>query len=219
MAGKASTTRAPKRPGPKRRDLTRARLVAAAIWLLDEGGVAALSMRSVADAVGVTPMALYNHFAGKRELLRAVADGMISEGKFDGGHAEWRRQIGHCFTALRTLCISHPALPELLQQEGAVPPSASVPMQLTVRALTAAGIGEIDALRCFFVLIGYTLSQTAYQARPIPALDPLEPGSCVTLHGIGDAPGWNYDESFAFGLGLVLDGIDAAVNRAARGCG
>lgn len=199
----------PVRAGPekaRRRDLTREKLVIAAIALLDAGGVGALSIRALADAVGVTPMAIYNHFDSKNALLVAVADGIVGSAEFDGGYLDWRRQLHHCFTVLRGLCLRHPALPALLEQDRAIPASASEPMQVTVQALHAAGMSEIDAQRTFFLLLGYTLSQTAYQARPIPGLDLLRRDASYEL------PAWDFDESFRFGLGLVLDGIDTALS-------
>ena len=51
----------------------RAALVAAALDLLEAGGEAALSLRAVARACGVSAMAPYRHFAGKEDLLEAVA--------------------------------------------------------------------------------------------------------------------------------------------------
>src|SRR5262245_61807950 len=53
---------------------TRARIVAAALRLLERGGQEAMTMRRVAQAVGVTAMAIYHHFPDRDALLRALAD-------------------------------------------------------------------------------------------------------------------------------------------------
>lgn len=53
---------------------TRARIVAAALRLLEKGGQEAVTMRRLARAVGVTAMAIYHHFADRDALLRALAD-------------------------------------------------------------------------------------------------------------------------------------------------
>ena len=50
-----------------------------AIKLADEGGIESLSMRNVAQELGVYPMALYNHFANKDDLLDAMVDVMYEE--------------------------------------------------------------------------------------------------------------------------------------------
>lgn len=63
----------PANPGNTRAH-TAASLLAAARGLLDSDGVAAVAMRPVAERVGITPMAIYRHYADRASLLNAVAD-------------------------------------------------------------------------------------------------------------------------------------------------
>ena len=135
MAKQPSTKKRKSRSGSKRGDLSRDKLIAAAIELIDQGVADSLTMRALADSVGVTPMALYNHFSSKRDLLAAVAENLISAAHFDGQHADWREQIRHCFEVLRDLCLRHPGLPGLLEQDGAAPGTAFAPMEVTIVAL------------------------------------------------------------------------------------
>jgi AcrR family transcriptional regulator len=55
------------------------KILAAARTLLEQEGAAAVSMRRVADAVGITPMAIYRHFANRETLLKSVADAAFVE--------------------------------------------------------------------------------------------------------------------------------------------
>ena len=55
------------------------KILAAARALLEQDGAAAVSMRRVADAVGITPMAIYRHFANRDTLLKNVADAAFME--------------------------------------------------------------------------------------------------------------------------------------------
>ncbi len=212
--GSSSARRHPK--------LSRDKLVAAALGLIDERGAASMTIRELALAVGVTPMALYNHFASKRDLLAAVADHVVGAAEFDGGHADWRSQLRHCFRVLRALCLRHPGLPGLLEQDGAAPASVMAPLEVTLRALRQAGLGELDSVRAYFLLVGFSLGQAAYQARgPVPGLDPAEQLRARRLAGRGytaterlELPAdWDFDASFEFGLTLILDGIEAAAAR------
>src|SRR5919106_5675243 len=70
--------------------LTRERIIEAGLGLVDREGSDAISMRRLSDALGVTPMALYNHVSSKRDLLRAVAEHVLGKVRFDGGRREWR---------------------------------------------------------------------------------------------------------------------------------
>ncbi len=193
--------------------------------LVDKTGADAVTMRGLADAVGVTPMALYNHFSSKRDLLAAVAEHIVSGAQFDGQHADWRKQIHHCFGVLRDLCLQHPGLPGLLEQDGAAPGAAFAPMEVTLRALQSQGMSELDSVRTFFLLIGFTLSQTSYQARPTPALEPSEKIRTERIAGRGYRaverlempPTWDFDASFAFGISLILNGVEATTYKNSLG--
>ena len=217
MAHKPLIATRPIASSGKRRDLSRDSLIAAAIRLMDRPSAAALTMRGLADTVGVTPMALYNHFRSKRDLMAAVADHLIASAQFDGGHADWRQQLRHCFGMLRELCIRHPGLPNLLEQDGAATAAAFAPMDVTVRALVSEGMNELDSVRTFYLLTGFTLSHAAYQARPVPALEPSErvrkerlaERGFTAIERLDLPPAWDFDAGFAFGLSLILNGIEA----------
>lgn len=208
----------------KRRDLTRDKVVDAALALVDKIGADAVTMRGLADTIGVTPMALYNHFSSKRDLLSAIAESIIGAAQFDGRHAEWREQVKHCFEVLRGLCLQHPGLPRLLEFEGAAPASVFAPMEVTLRALHEAGLDDVDSVRTYFLLIGFTLAQAAYQARPIPDLEPSEKIRTERIAGRGytaterlEIPAtWDFDASFAFGISLILNGVEVTVLESKR---
>ncbi|MPZ36448.1 MAG: TetR family transcriptional regulator [Rhizobiales bacterium] len=227
MAGsRRHKTSAPRTTERKRRDLSRNKLIAVAIELIDERDADAITMRVLADALGVTPMALYNHFSSKRDLLAAVADYIVSAAEFDGQHADWRDQVRHCFDTLRSLCLRHPGLPALLEIDGAVPASAFAPMEVTLRALREAGLDELNSVRTYYLLIGFTLSQAAYQTRgPIAALEPSEQVRAERIAGRGYTaterlelpPTWDFDASFAFGISLIVNGVEATVTRRVMG--
>jgi TetR/AcrR family tetracycline transcriptional repressor len=204
----------------KPRDLTRDKVIDAALALIDKTGADALSMRSLADAVGVTPMALYNHFSSKRDLLSAIAESVISVAQFDGGQADWRARVQHCFDVLRRLCLQHPGLPRLVEFEGAAPVGVFAPMEVTLRALHEAGLDDVDSVRTYFLLVGFTLAQAAYQTRPIPDLEPSKKIRTERIAGRGykaterlELPAtWDFDASFAFGISLILNGVEATVS-------
>lgn len=208
----------------KRRDLSRGKLISAAIRLLNEKGLEALTIRGLAEAVGATPMALYNHFDDKQDLLFSVADSIISHAVFDGQHADWRRQVHHCFTVLRDLCLHHPGLPGLLALDGSVPSAAFAPMKVTLSALKATGMNEVEGARTFFLLTGYTLSQAAYQTAPVAGLDLFrrkeqdiaERVASDAVAGGDQHAAWDFDASFNFGLSLILAGIESKMNEVNR---
>lgn len=147
-------------------------------------------------------MALYNHFTNKSDLLCSIAQHVIGSADFDGRHSDWKDQIRHCFRTLRGICLEHPGLPQLLEVEGAAPLSVRVPMDVTTAALKQAGHDELASLRTFFVLVGFTLSQAAYQTRgPLPGLEPTR-----------RLAKWDFDAAFEYGLKLIIAGVEASAN-------
>src|SRR4029434_380785 len=64
---------------PRRTPLSRGRVLRAAVALADDGGIDALSMRRLAQELGVVPMALYKHVANKDEMLGGMIDVVVGE--------------------------------------------------------------------------------------------------------------------------------------------
>ncbi len=197
----------------KPRDLSRVKIITAGVSLLDGGGTAAVTMRSLAEVLGVTPMAIYNHVDDKTDLLRAIAAHLLDTAQFDDGCASWRGRIEYCFRQFRALCQRHPGLAGLLETADIAPSSVFAPMEVTVEALRSIGFDDVNALRGYFTLVSFTLGQVAYQHRgPFPDLTPAHyarEGSTAALHA-GTGETWDFDAAFEFGLRLILDGAEAA---------
>ena len=97
------------RPRSGAERLTRAGIVAAAIGLADDAqDLAALSMRSVAQRLGVTPMSLYNHVANKDELLDGMVDAVFVEFYAPVPGAEWRSELRRRAVTAREALKRHP---------------------------------------------------------------------------------------------------------------
>ena len=205
------------------RDLSRDKVIRAGLDLMDRGGAAAVTMRSVGESLGVSPMALYNHVSSKHDLMRAIAAHVLDSTEFSAGATDWRGQVTHCARVLRALCLRHPGLARLLEMADMAPASVVKPMEVTLRALRKAGMSQTDGLRTYFTLVGFILVQASYQCRgPYPG---LEPSACIRSEPVAgrgcempeeaDLPRqWDFDAAFEFGLQLILDGVEAAVRRA-----
>lgn len=191
--------------------------------MVDRDGADALSIRALAGALGVTPMALYNHVADKRDLLVSVAERILADARFDHDEEGWRPQIEACFATLRAVCIRHPGAARLMEIEGVAPAAAFGPMEVTLKALCEAGLEPTDAMRAYFTLVSFTLAQASYQTGgPFPDLDPAHAVQAERLsEGLAQAvdealppsASWDFDGAFAYGLSLILDGIEAALRR------
>jgi len=74
----------------RRGRLSRDRVLRAALAHADAGGLEALSMRKLADELGVAPMALYRHVANKDDLIDGMVDIVFSEVGLPASGADWK---------------------------------------------------------------------------------------------------------------------------------
>src|SRR4029453_9530585 len=77
----------------KRAPLGRERVLRSAMAIADENGIAALTMRSLAQELGVKPMALYYHVANKAQILDGIVDLVFSEIELPHPDRDWRAEI------------------------------------------------------------------------------------------------------------------------------
>jgi TetR/AcrR family tetracycline transcriptional repressor len=96
--------------------LSRAAVVERAAKLADAEGVDAVTIRRLAQELGVTPMALYWHFKNKEELLLGLADGILARiTPAEEAGQSWQRQLRAMVESVVRLMRAHPSLPDLLQ--------------------------------------------------------------------------------------------------------
>ncbi|MEV4111481.1 TetR/AcrR family transcriptional regulator [Nonomuraea sp. NPDC049695] len=137
----------------------------AALAIADERGLEALSMRAVAERVGVTPMALYGYFRNKDELLDGLVGRLLGELVPDDPGQTWQERLGAIAWAIRRLAREHPAVFPLLLLRTSVTPDGVKLVDLAYQALLDAGVPEADVprverLMSTFVL-GFALSEVS----------------------------------------------------------
>lgn len=94
---------------PSRPLLTRERIVAQALELVDGHGVEALSMRRLAERLGVRAASLYNHVSTKEDLLRGIADLVMRQVDVSGfATGDWRSALVTWARSYRNVLAAHP---------------------------------------------------------------------------------------------------------------
>jgi AcrR family transcriptional regulator len=147
-AASASLPPPPRFPRPSKRPTRRTALtveaiVAAAIEVLDEAGVAGLSMRRVADHLGTGAASLYAHVTGKDELLELVFDELVGQVPLPEPDPKiWREQVRQMARDLRAVLISH--RDAALAGLGRIPtsPKTLVAAETLVATLRAGGLSD-----------------------------------------------------------------------------
>ena len=176
-------------------------VIAKATEILDNFGIADLTMRRLARELDVTAGALYWHFANKQELLGAVSDELLRPACRSVGGLGWRERIATVCTRLRDALLSHTDGAELVSASFASGQSTAMP--LVVGLLTAAardaGVPESEAELAARTIVYYTLGFTVDEQSRIQ-LDSA--GALPTGRPAFDRP-----DTFGFGLALLIDGM------------
>ncbi len=136
MPSDAAQTRPSAAPRPAA--LTREQVLVAALEIIDEGGVEALTMRRLGQALGRNPMGIYRHAADKDALLDLVVEHVVSElfvyrepGRDDesgDGDGDWETALRRAAHAFRRTALAHPNAVPLLVSRSVTGPLALRPL-------------------------------------------------------------------------------------------
>jgi AcrR family transcriptional regulator len=171
--------RAPERQSRRRRDpISRDAIVQAAIDLLDREGLAALSMRKLADELGTGAASLYWHVGSKDGLLDLVLDEVIGEAKIpdpDPGH--WQDQLKQVARDQRAASLRHPWVVRVSIGRIPMGPNALRYSERILAILRAGGLPPKLAVQGYLLLIatinGFTIDETGVDDGPDAADSPL----------------------------------------------
>jgi AcrR family transcriptional regulator len=141
----------------RRPALTRERVVAEALTIIAQDGVAALTMRGLAARLGVVPGALYRHVRNKEQLQDLVLDGVLAEVDCDvDGSQPWTERLKVLAHRLREVLEGHPGVAGLLQLRDPLGPHSLAVAEAFLEPLQTAGFAKGEVGPAFFLIIDYT---------------------------------------------------------------
>jgi AcrR family transcriptional regulator len=205
------------RPDTEKRSLrvplTRAKIVEAALALVDNKGLPALNMRRLGASLGVEAMALYKHFPSKDAMLDSIVEAVLAQFA-EAGHADdWREGFSETFVSLRALLSTHPNALPLVASRPMASPQMRRRLEWTRDLLLESGVPEEVVLHLLHAGLGLTLGYLWLEAGgfvgELPESKPfLRTG--VTAERKSDGrreltAEWSREEDFAAGLDLLLD--------------
>jgi AcrR family transcriptional regulator len=226
------------RKGPAR-SVTVTQVVDAALALADEDGLAALTMRGVAERVGISAMSVYTYVPGKPELLDLMIDALYADMKRTTWSGEpWRERVTDIAEANRELLSRHAWMTEVASlSRPPLGPGLMAKYEHELAAFDNTGLSDVDIDAALTYLLGFVQShcRAAHDARrattdssmsdgdwwaanqPIleRALDPaMYPRAVRIGAAAGDAQdgAWSDERSWSFGLARTLDGLAALID-------
>ena len=205
-----------------RKQLSREALVREALALLDSEGLDALTMRNLADRLGVVPNALYRHVKDKDDLLDGVLDEAVTSVPLPPGHLGWDDGLVAMATAIRATMLEHPAITSLVVSRPSLGPASLAIGEYGFGVMLQAGFSPRLAERSLNLILTYTLGFVALEVprvhQPVVTLKELEaaydqlPADLLPYTAtVRPIPGRIIDdEQFAFGLTQIVAGVGAS---------
>jgi len=126
------------------RGLTRAEVVDAALELAAEQGLDLVSIRGVAERLGVTAMALYRYVSSKDDLLDAMSDELYAELRLPGDDDDWWESLAQLARSTRTVLLARPWAVPLFSRPLSGPHGEALDAALR-SALLRAGFSRSEA--------------------------------------------------------------------------
>lgn len=218
--------------GPKPR-LSVTQITRAAIGLADTEGLAAVSMRRVAEQVGVTGMSLYTYVPGKSELLDLMVDAVYGEAADPCGvDGDWRAGIEAVARSNWALYLRHPWLLQVATSRSVLGPNLIAKYDHELRPLAGSGLTEVEMDLVLGVVGSYVhgavrsavdvaegerstgMTDDQWWQAHAPVLEEVfDPQRYPMAAAVGAASGQEYgaavapERAFEFGLQLLLDGL------------
>lgn len=211
----------------KRGRLSVERIVTASVEVADGGGLAAVSMRNVGKQLGVEAMSLYQHIAGKEQLLDLLADWVFARMELPTLDAPWRPEMRARAQSARRVLATHPWALTLIESRRN-PGPALLRYHNTVLGclrhngfpvpLATSAFSVLDSYIRGFVLTELTIPiESADDTRELAdhlglsAEDYPYMVEMLTEQVIGGD--FTYADEFDFGLDLILDGLASRLAR------
>ena len=214
---------------PRRREpLTRERILRAALRVMDEEGLEAVTMRRLGRELGVEAMSLYNHVEDKEAILDGILEMVMAEFEFPEETGDWEADVRAGVRAWRRLMIAHPTVIALFAESKhpAASPERLRPMEWAFDVLGRGGLSEADVVHAFRAFGGYIMGSVLNEvANPVPGMrDRDHHAEHVQL--AGELPATEFpnlvrllplmaecdpDVDFDFGLDLLIAGLRAKV--------
>ena len=198
---------------PPRVRLNRDRVLRAAVDLADRDGIDSVSMRNLAEQLGVVPMALYKHVANKEELLDGMVDVIVGDFDEPTGATDWKGAVRDRILAARRVLLRHPWARQVLESRTSPTPVVLAHLDSLIGIFRAGGFSN-DLTHHVMHALGsrmWGFSPELFDDRRTVGPRPVDPEAQVAmLQGMA--------EQYPNIVELSLAAIQAAGPRASEGC-
>jgi AcrR family transcriptional regulator len=203
--------------------LSRERVLSGAVVVADAGGLGSLTIRSLAQQLGVRPMAVYHYVANKDEILDGIAEIVFSQIDVPTPGGAWRAELRRRSASARQVLRRHPWAIPLLQSRTAPGPATLRQYDAVIGTLRGAGFSVEMTAHAYALLdayvYGFALSESSL---PVNGPDTVAEvaGSMMQRVSIEAyphlaefsaehilKPDYDFGSEFEYGLDVILDAL------------
>ncbi len=187
--------------------LTRERIIAAAVVLVDQSGLDALSMRKLGAALGVEAMSLYNHVDNKDDVLDGILDAVLREVPAPDLALPWQARMRSVAHSFRRIGLAHPGVLPMFSSRRIISPDGFSAIAGIHGILRDAGFDDECSLDAFVFVASFI---TGYVQIDVGRIVMQQAGR-VTDFESWDEP--RHADAVALGLGLRARDWDTEFDR------
>jgi len=230
----------PQRTRGPRQSLTADQVVEAAITIASAEGLDAVTVRSVAQAVGASPMSIYTYVpGGKTELLELMIDAVyLRAERPELDRLDWRERVRSLADQNRALYAAHPWLIHAGASRPPLGPGVITKYEYELSAFDGLGLSDVEVDAALTFVLGFVQAnaRSAADAAALPEATAMtdeawwqaqadllrrvvDPKKFPRATRIGEAAGaaqggaYEADAAYRFGMDRVLDGLEKLVER------
>jgi AcrR family transcriptional regulator len=212
---------------PRREPLTRQRIIRAALQIMDDEGLEAVTMRRIGRQLGVEAMSLYNHVEDKDDILDSICEEVLADFRYPQVQ-EWAEASRAACHEYRRLLLAHPNVITVMTERKRpfTNPESLRVYEFALDLFRSAGLSETDTVKAFNAFGGYIIGCVTREismmiggtqdpehvqaheefARMIESAD--LPRLQEVLPYLLDC---DVEEQFDFGLELLIEGVRARI--------
>ncbi|WP_235472130.1 MULTISPECIES: TetR/AcrR family transcriptional regulator C-terminal domain-containing protein [Arthrobacter] len=213
-------------PGARRPRLNRETVLRTGVVLADQVGIDGFTMRTLAQELGVVPMALYKHVANKQELLEGMVDLVWSEVAEPRARDGWKPAMRERAASLRNAMLRHRWAVGLMEAAGKPGPENLKQHNAMLGCLRESGFSFRSTVHVMSLLDAYVYG-FALQQKTLSFETPEESAKAAADTHAGETAeaaerypylievvselarsGYDYDAEFIVGLDVLLDGVE-----------